>query len=636
MQPMNFSPTPLPRGSRRQVEDVNETNFPIVGPNLRERLEKAQERRWPYIQGFRQDRQGSTGTKLLSDSERGLCSLRKVLPSPLKESYHANLAEDGGIDHLLAQDLPARRPWLFETAVPSYHTEAQLMPAVCRAIQVFEPYLHAPVPEAQAHLTRGATGRLSRYHLFLVGRKTVIQQIDTAGSRPDAGLAVHLMESWGDCAQELAKHGITITMPGNLNATQNRNRQPNVNRQGNVNPPWFKGRIFNCEVKKDSSLRSVLHKIQALSKGGVKVLPSQVSRKLKDHCMYVQVAYQMQTSCTEWATLESPDYIIICHMKESEHYHHLYVDGPYRRHETVPKRPQMCTTDLDIFTWHDYFEFVAFAWGRALKAEAKRANLNPNQIWPEGATVLQQAQPDSGQLPRALHGSLPSSIDVLANMRGCLSKLADLTGVSAMRRWCADVAMKSCTKAVYHSRDGGTMISRRLGQALLPRSSLLEDLVGLVLPREIHLSWESTETLPRGRDAECRRVRFWGQSYILKCNHIDASTDSLDVVGEYNALRGKHLHNQREFTQLPIPKYFGLFVEEWDGDCSHTSIMSDNGNPVDWDNELADEFRGDHRAAEVADGIARLQHAGFRASDHEDFHNVLYDGNRITFCDFCQ
>lgn len=123
----------------------------------------------------------------------------------------------------------------------------------------------------------------------------------------------------------------------------------------------------------------------------------------------------------------------------------------------------------------------------------------------------------------------------------------------------------------------------------------MESVVRRLLPREIHLWRKDCEMLPGGRMAQCQRVRFWGHTFILKYNHQDAPEDALNVVAEYDTLRQKRSANAEQFDKLPIPTYYGLFCDQFNAVDSHTILMSDNGDPVDQDSELADQFRADHR-----------------------------------------
>lgn len=56
-------------------------------------------------------------------------------------------------------------------------------------------------------------------------------------------------------------------------------------------PKWFRGRIFNCELKKTSVLKATVPLIARLDEHGLNLRASSANPENKDHSMYVQVSH---------------------------------------------------------------------------------------------------------------------------------------------------------------------------------------------------------------------------------------------------------------------------------------------------------------------------------------------------------
>ncbi|KAI0749907.1 hypothetical protein C8Q80DRAFT_654889 [Daedaleopsis nitida] len=217
----------------------------------------------------------------------------------------------------------------------------------------------------------------------------------------------------------------------------------------------------------------------------------------------------------------------------------------------------------------------------------------------------------------------------------CWSGLADEPS-----RWLASVAFRSCHAIMVHNARGEppTRMERTAPSLVAP--GRFDWLIALLCPRTLHIY--PIATAGEGLTSHVMRVRFCGLlSCVLKSQRQQPEEDQRGVTleEEYNLVRQVKKRDPVRFAALPIPQYHGLFSVVSDG-AGHSPgeeefqgmtdflAMSDNGHPVtdlDTKHLLTDE-------CERALALVRL--SGFRANDHNNFWNTLYDGKSLTIIDF--
>ncbi|KAI0742759.1 hypothetical protein C8Q80DRAFT_1190622 [Daedaleopsis nitida] len=353
------------------------------------------------------------------------------------------------------------------------------------------------------------------------------------------------------------------------------------------------------EIKTDEVLLAHIAEIEKLRAKRTYITNYEDTNGGEDMC--IQVAYAMWATFCRHGALLSTSYGYLCRLRERDNGAVLELDGPFHLREPTPvakqKLDDIIGAEAKVLTYTEAFMFFY---------RAQQETVDYLSGWSMAKNCAARA---SG---RAITGAL---------------------------RWLAAVAFRSCNAIMVHNTRGDPPTHMERTAPSLVAPGRFDPLVALFCPRTLHVY--PIAMAGEGVTSHVMQVSFGGLlSCVLKSQHPWPEEEQVGATlkEEYNFVRQVKMRNPVRFAVLPIPHYHGRFStvsngagrrpgEEGFQGMTDFLAMSDNGDPItnpDTQRILADER---DRA------LALVRESGFPANDHDNFHNMLYDGKSLTIID---